>query len=85
MASATAPQAPLPASATSPTDGSVPLPLLLLSGLALVVSLIAGAVAIAHSQGWEPHWAAAWRHAWGEAGYRMGGGLGDAADRWRRR
>jgi hypothetical protein len=84
-ASAAGPQAPLPASATSPTDGSVPLPLLLLAGLALLVALVGGAVGLARTQGWEPPWAAAWRHAWAEAGYRMAGGLGDAADRWRRR
>jgi hypothetical protein len=85
LATAAAPQAPLPATATSPTDGNVPLPMLLLAGLALVVALAGGGIAIARSQGWEPSWAAAWRHAWAEAGFRMSGALSDAADRWRRR
>lgn len=85
VAAASAPQVPLPASATSPTNGSVPLPMLLLAGLALLAALAGGAAVVARRQGWEPHWAAAWRHAWAEAGYRMAGSLEDAADRWRRR
>ncbi len=59
--------------------------MLLLGGLALVVAVAGGAVALVRNQGWDPRWAAAWRHAWAEAGYRMSGGLSDAADRWRRR
>ena len=82
---ANAPQAPLPASVTSPTDGSVPLPMLLLAGLAAAAVLIGGAVLVVRGQGWEPGWAAAWRHAWAEAGFRIAGRLSDAADRWRRR
>lgn len=80
-----APQAPLPASVTSATNGSVPLPMLLLAGLAVVVALIGGAALLVRRQAWEPAWAAAWRHAWAEAGYRMAGRLSDLADRWRRR
>ena len=85
VATAAAPQAALPAAATSPTGGSVPLPMLLLGGLALATALVGGTLAVVRSQAWEPRWAAAWRHAWAEAGYRIAGGLSDAADRWRRR
>jgi len=85
VVTAAVPQAPLPASATSPTNANVPLPMLLLGGLALVVALAGGAGVLIRSQGWDPRWAAAWRHAWAETGYRMSGGLSDAADRWRRR
>ena len=82
---AAVPQAPLPASVTSPTNAGVPVPMLLLGGLALLVALGGSATMLVRRQGWDPAWAAAWRHAWAEAGYRMSGGLSDAADRWRRR
>jgi hypothetical protein len=64
---------PPPASATSGTYGSIPLPLLLgaiLVGLALVVAAAAG---VARLLGLDPLWAQSARHAWGEAEFRAGG------------
>jgi hypothetical protein len=78
-----APQAPLPASATAATNGNLPVALLALAGLTLILVMATGANLLMRNGGWEPGWAAAWRHAWGEAGYRMAGRLADLADRRR--
>lgn len=85
VSSGAVPQVALPTSATSATDAGAPVPILLLAGLTLLMALVAGAGALARSQGWEPAWAAAWRHAWAEAEYRVGGGLAEVADWWRSR
>jgi hypothetical protein len=83
VASGAVPQAGLPASATSGTDAGLPLPIVLLAALTLAFVLVAGARALANSQGWEPAWATAWRHAWAEAAYRMEGGVAELLDWWR--
>ena len=80
-----APQAPLPASATSPTDAGVPLVLILLAALSLFIGLALGAAALARRLGWDPPGAASWRHAWAEAAYRLDGRRADLADRRRAR
>lgn len=79
-----APQAPLPPSVTSATNGTVPLPLLALAGLTILLLVATLANWVMRSAGWEPGWAAAWRHAWGDLSYRMTDGLADLAARWRR-
>jgi hypothetical protein len=82
---APAAQAPLPASVTSATNASLPLPLLALAGLSVLLAAAAGAGALLRAGGWEPGWVVTWRHAWGEASYRMAGRLADLAERWRGR
>jgi hypothetical protein len=84
LTAGTAPQVPLPASATSATNARLPLVLLALAGLTVLLAVATLANALIRGGGWEPGWAAAWHHAWGEVSYRMAGGLADLADRWRR-
>lgn len=66
----------LPASATSPTDGGFPAPILLMAAVALLAALAAALLALARVGGWDPAWAAHWRHGWAEALYRIEGRLG---------
>ena len=65
----------LPSSATSPTDGSFPAPILLMGAVVLIGGLIAAVIAAFRAGGWDPAWAAASRHAWAEAIYRIEGRL----------
>lgn len=64
---------PPPASATSGTYGSIPLPLLLGAILVGLAMLVAALVGLARLLGLDPRWAQGARHAWGEAGFRAGG------------
>lgn len=80
-----APQASLPASATSATQAELPVPLLALAALSALLAAAVAANALIRGGGWEPGWVATWRHAWGETSYRMVGRLADLADRRRGR
>ncbi len=71
---------PLPSSVTAPTDGGVPVPILLMTAVVVIVAVVLAVRSVAVATGWEPRWALRWRHAWGEAGYRVGGGWSDFRD-----
>lgn len=70
----------LPSSVTAPTDGGVPVPILLMTAVVVIVAVVLAMRSVAGATGWEPRWALRWRHAWGEAGYRVGGGWSDFRD-----
>jgi|GEM_PF-2786992 len=71
--SLTGPTFPLPSSPTSPTSGSIPAPLWVMGGLALLAATLAGLPRLVRALGWQPGWARAWRHAYRDAAFHAGG------------